>query len=250
MPPYVVGVITWTFVGAFVSLVIAGVLAVLGIWKPKDPATGKWLKGSVIVPVVGAVAGFGGHLFSAGDGTGQQDKPMASNSTETGEPHPDGGQVASAVSGVSSSGAVQAGGANNNSLQAIIPSSDLDPAILGFLSANDLQRPTFPSDWQSEYPGCAVKSRSEALGMLKAKTCFRQLDEFNTQYLVDYQHKYDAYVPQIAQLSFSQPAGPILNFLKSDASGFTTGSIEPARHYLAASEQFDEDHTRLRREAY
>src|SRR4051794_18066459 len=74
MPEYVTEVIIWTCVGAFVICMVCGLLIVTGLWEPKDQAVKKWLLGTVLFAVVGAVAAFAARQFAVSD-NGSREQP-------------------------------------------------------------------------------------------------------------------------------------------------------------------------------
>ena len=65
MPAGVLAVVVWTCVGLFVGVVLLGFAALAGIWQPRDEETGKWLKRSVVFPLVGGVVGFATFVFAS-----------------------------------------------------------------------------------------------------------------------------------------------------------------------------------------
>ncbi|MEG9269502.1 hypothetical protein [Qipengyuania sp. Mu-71] len=69
MPVGVLEVIVWTCVGLFVGVVLLGFAALVGWWHPRDEETGKWLKRSVVFPLVGGVVGFATLEFGSGRDT-------------------------------------------------------------------------------------------------------------------------------------------------------------------------------------
>lgn len=125
-----------------------------------------------------------------------------------------------------------------------------DPAVSQFLKDNELVRPTMDAKWQEAYPDCAKRARTANLTKTAAQNCMKELDVFNSRYLVSYQEAYGIYVPSISQLSFSLSKGPVLDFVKSEAEGFNRATNEEARTYRAASQDLDGDYSRLRRQAY
>lgn len=126
----------------------------------------------------------------------------------------------------------------------------LSEAVRSFLEANRLDRPAIAPNWAASYPRCAEQSRAAPLPKTEARACFRALDQFNSAVLRPYQDAYDAYVPQVAELSYSQPAGEVLDFLRAEAGGFTNGTHDIAVLYREISAQLDGDYTRLRGQAY
>jgi hypothetical protein len=64
MPPFILEVVLWTCVGAFVLCIVAGLLIVFGRWEPKDPKVKKWLLSGLLFSVVGSVGGFAGRQFA------------------------------------------------------------------------------------------------------------------------------------------------------------------------------------------
>ncbi len=130
------------------------------------------------------------------------------------------------------------------------PEPSLSETVRNFLAANRLERPAIDPQWSASYPRCAEQSRTAQLPKAEARGCFRALDQFNSAVLRPYQDAYDAYVPQVAELSYSQPAGEVLDFLRAEAGGFTNGTHDIAVLYRDISTQLDGDYTRLRGQAY
>ena len=130
------------------------------------------------------------------------------------------------------------------------PDPGLSETVRNFLAANRLERPAIDPQWSASYPRCAEQSRTAQLPKAEARACFRALDQFNSAVLRPYQDAYDAYVPQVAELSYSQPAGEVLDFLRAEAGGFTNGTHDIAVLYRTISTQLDGDYTRLRGQAY
>ena len=81
MPAGVLAVVVWTCVGLFVGVVLLGFAALAGIWQPRDEETGKWLKRSVVFPLVGGVVGFATFLFAS-------ERGLPPRPTPTPEPSP------------------------------------------------------------------------------------------------------------------------------------------------------------------
>jgi hypothetical protein len=81
MPPFVLEVVMWTCVVAFVLCVIGGLLIVFGRWEPKDPKVKKWLLNGVLFSVVGGVVGFAGKQFTTPGSTPAPIERLASNQT-------------------------------------------------------------------------------------------------------------------------------------------------------------------------
>lgn len=75
MPAGVLAVVVWTCVGLFVGVVLLGFAALAGIWQPRDEETGKWLKRSVVFPLVGGVVGFATFVFASERGLPPQPTP-------------------------------------------------------------------------------------------------------------------------------------------------------------------------------
>jgi hypothetical protein len=71
----VLEVIVWTCVGLFVGVVLLGFAALVGWWHPRDEETGKWLKRSVVFPLVGGVVGFATLEFGSGRDTPPPPEP-------------------------------------------------------------------------------------------------------------------------------------------------------------------------------
>lgn len=130
------------------------------------------------------------------------------------------------------------------------PDPSLSETVRSFLEANRLDRPAIDPQWSASYPQCAEQSRAAPLPKIEARACFRALDQFNSAVLRPYQDAYDAYVPRVAELSYSQPAGEVLDFLRAEAGGFTNGTHEIAVLYRSISAQLDGDFARLRGQAY
>ena len=81
MPAGVLAVVVWTCVGLFVGVVLLGFAALAGIWQPRDEETGKWLKRSVVFPLVGGVVGFATFVFAS-------ERGLPPRPTPTPEPSP------------------------------------------------------------------------------------------------------------------------------------------------------------------
>jgi hypothetical protein len=126
----------------------------------------------------------------------------------------------------------------------------LPDAVRDFLSANNLTRPGIDRQWAKRYPMCAKQARTKALPPPDARQCFDELDQFNTAVLRPYQEAYKSYVPRISELSYSQPAGDVLDFLQSEARGLTNGTHEVAAVYRSISKEMHDDYARLRGQAY
>ena len=127
---------------------------------------------------------------------------------------------------------------------------ELPAEVSAFLAAKGLHRPVIARGWEASYPGCAREARSAPLDRLAARACFRALDGFNRAVLTPYQDAYDDYVPRVAQLSYAQPAGAVLDFLRQEAAEFTLGTNAVAALYRTISTELDADFALLRRQAY
>lgn len=75
MSEWASNVLIWTGVGAFVAVVIFGLLALFGLIEPRDPESGKWATRKVLFPLVVAVGAAAAALFASG----QFDKPKPSD---------------------------------------------------------------------------------------------------------------------------------------------------------------------------
>ena len=129
-------------------------------------------------------------------------------------------------------------------------SEALPNAVVAFLRNNNLLRPTIAGTWSRDYPECAEKARTDLLSKPIARGCFGELGGFNTAHLVPYQEAYDEYVPAVAQLSYSQPDGEVLEFLRQEASDYTMGTGVEAARYREVSTLLDADYATLRKQAY
>ena len=106
MPVGVLEVIVWTCVGLFVGVVLLGFAALVGWWHPRDEETGKWLKRSVVFPLVGGVVGFATLEFGSGRDTPPPPEPSPTVSPSsppspfmpTGSPTPTTPPTAAAIS--------------------------------------------------------------------------------------------------------------------------------------------------------
>lgn len=127
---------------------------------------------------------------------------------------------------------------------------NLDPKIQAFLKDNNLVRPMVDPLWEQSYPGCAVNARTSELAKTSARDCMKELDKFNSEFLIPYQRAYEQYVPKVSEISYSQPAGPILDFVREEARSFSQGTNEVAQNYRAASGELDADYATLRSQAY
>lgn len=126
----------------------------------------------------------------------------------------------------------------------------LSEPVRDFLATNKLTQPRVNPQWSTLYPACAKEGRAVALPPPDARQCFAKLNQFNQDVLLPYAAAYDLYVPKVTELSFSQPAGEVLEFLRAEASGFTNGTNDVAALYRTISTEWDDDSKRLRRQGF
>lgn len=126
----------------------------------------------------------------------------------------------------------------------------LPESVRDFLTANNFTRPGIDPQWAERYPMCAKQARTKALPPPDARQCFAKLNQFNQDVLLPYAAAYDLYVPKVTELSFSQPAGEVLEFLRAEAGGFTNGTNDVAALYRTISTEWDDDSKRLRRQGF
>jgi hypothetical protein len=240
----------WICLALFTMVAVIWLLDMIGLVKIRTPAQRKILNTALGTTLIGGMASFAVSAFftqpiTPGPGPGPGPGP-----TQTSAP-------SLPAASTSSSASPSAG-------EEIIPPApeppvpaepgSADPAlsqpVRAFLSANNLARPTIDRQWDQRYPPCARQARSAPLPAPDARRCFRELDQFNTAVLRPYQDAYDGYVPRVAELSFSQPAGEVLDFLRAEAGGFTNGTHEIAALYRTISTELYADYALLRKQAY
>lgn len=241
-------VFRWVCLALFFGAGVIWLLDVAGPLTIRDSRQRQILNAALGTTLVGGMASFAATEFFASDrdGPARPDPPIAIASgtaappparpapDPSGTPRPD-----EPVEPVPDPGARP---------QADEP--DLPAEVAAFLVAKQLHRPVIASGWEASYPGCAREARSAPLDRPAARACFRALDGFNRAVLTPYQDAYDDYVPRVAQLSYAQPAGAVLDFLRKEAAEFTLGTNAVAALYRAISTELDADFARLRRQAY
>ncbi|MGB3469702.1 MAG: hypothetical protein WBA51_02645 [Erythrobacter sp.] len=76
MPRLAIDILIYASVGAFVLFLVGVMLSYFGVWTSQDEKTSDWARGKVVLPVVGAVAGFTVLQFSAGADEPPGDGPV------------------------------------------------------------------------------------------------------------------------------------------------------------------------------
>lgn len=167
MPDTVANVILFTSVGAFVICVVAGLAILLELWKPRNPATRKWLVGGLLVSVVGGVGVYARHLFDtdpASASTREVGSVVASRPPSTSAPKQEPAPLAT--------------------LNTAVPARPVSCALAPppEWAANELgERPNFDCAIQAPYPPCAADLRQRdpvAISVQEAQTCEKSLKDF------------------------------------------------------------------------
>jgi hypothetical protein len=223
----------------FGATAVVWLLDMVGVLTIRTPAQRKMLNASLGVTLIGGMASFAvGTFFTPpGADTATAAGPATAPATTSSPPVP----TVTAT-------------ATPPAPQPAQPETPADPAlsepVRAFLAENNLVRPTIAPDWKTLYPACAEKARTAQLPAAEARQCFRALDRFNNAVLIPYQDAYADYVPDVAELSYRQPAGEVLEFLRSEAGGFSTGSHAMAALYRTISNAYAEDAVTLRKMGY
>jgi len=230
----------WICLALFAASAVIWLLDMVGVLTIRTPAQRKIFNAALGTTLIGGMAGFAVTAFFTPPEPDPKPQP---NPTPSVQPA---GPASPSPSPTSSP--------SSRPLVPPPPQVSADPApsepVRVFLSANNLARPMIDPQWDAGYPRCARQARTNALPAPDARRCFRELDEFNAAVLRPYQDTYEAYVPRVAELSFSQPSGEILDFLRAEASGFTNGTHQTATLYRTISTELYDDYARLRQLAY
>lgn len=238
----------WVCLALFFGAGVIWLLDVAGPLTIRDASQRKILNAALGTTLVGGMASFAATEFfaSAPDEPARRDPPIAiASGTATPPPsRPPPGASGTSLPDEPVEPVPDPG------VQPQATEPGLPAEVSAFLAAKGLRRPVIESGWEASYPGCAREARSAPLDRLAARACFRALDGFNRAVLTPYQDAYDAYVPQVAQLSYAQPAGAVLDFLRKEAAEFTQGTNAAAALYRTISSELDADFARLRRQAY
>lgn len=225
----------------FGATAVVWLLDMVGVLTIRTPGQRKMLNASLGVTLIGGMASYAVGTFFTPPGP---DTAIAA------------GPATAPATASASSPAVPTGTptATPPAPRPAPPETPADPALTepvrAFLAENNLVRPNIAPDWTTLYPACAEKARTAQLPAAEARQCFRALDRFNNAVLIPYQDAYDVYLPRVAELSYSQPAGEVLDFLRAEAGGFSTGSHAMAALYRTISNAYADDAMTLRKMAY
>lgn len=185
MPPFVLEVILWTCVMAFVLCVIGGLLIVFGRWEPKDPKVKKWLLSGVLFSVVGGVVGFAGKQFAMPAATPAPIEQRLSNkaAAEPGPATPDPRPGADAAR------------------PPVAPPPDnadnaIPEAVRGWAARALGERPLLSQQAAAAYPTCVARLGAldlAAVTQADARACRREVAAFHATVILPYYNRKTPY---------------------------------------------------------
>jgi len=174
MPAIVPLIIIWVCLAAFVLCLIGGLLILFERWTPHHAATRRWLVGTLLISVVGAVSGYATRQFSGNAVAAPVQPAEQRRVADTAGPHP-------------------APPANPNpsaSVEPNVPHSETstDPAVPAAITAwadSTLgQRPQMAVALNAPYPACVGRLAAQPVEDVleaDASACYRELERFHTE---------------------------------------------------------------------
>lgn len=252
MPPIATNIILYTSIAAFVLCVIGGLLILFERWEPKHTGTRRWLVGGVLASIVGGVVGNSNAMFNQSGkaislvGNNIQGNPANANAAaitpsataELNPPNPDQNRP-------SDDDVPQPDTAGLNSLDStppITPARAWSPQILSWQSENLPTRPTLPTPPDKSFPKCAEEMKAQDITEItkeSARSCFRLLDQFNSNILLPYQVHYHPYTDQVERAARNQPDAQILDFLQLEYFNLTDSEGADFLRFNEISNKFD-----------
>ena len=212
----VLGLCIFAFAACLLAAIVVVFLQVFTKWKPANAEHANWLVKSVLFLAVSAVVGFATFSFNKGDidaawkdffeSKEQSDPKTPTTKQDAAKPNPasDRKRPSPAASDSPAEPAIE-------------------PAVAAWAQAN-LPAPSSVAKLKTVYPDCveALRKRDvDQVGRDEAKACYLKLNDFNESDLLPFTSERGKYVQKLDELSTIQPAGPILDYLKSEFSKYT-----------------------------
>lgn len=241
-------VFMWLCLALFAAAGVIWLLDMVGVLTIRTSTQRTMLNASLGTTLLGGMASFAvATFFTAPEQEPEQpgQAPGAQSPSPTPSPAPTG-----APTGAAPPSAAPSPSPSDEPAAPVAADPALSQPVRDYLSANNLTRPMIDPQWAAQYPPCAKQSRTVALLPSKARGCFAELNRFNTSVLLPYADAYERYVAAVTEESFRQPAGELLDFLRTEADGFTNGTNQVAALYRDISVEWDEDYRRLRRQGF
>lgn len=174
MPAIVPLIIIWVCLAAFIICLVGGLLILFERWTPKNAATRRWLVGTLLVSVVGAVGGFATRQFNG--------NANAATTTPPAEAH----QVADPVRPPPVP-PVHPNPPNPSQPGGTQPETGTEPAvpaaIVDWAESTLGPRPQMALALDAPYPACVSRLAGQPAGDVleaDASACYRELERFHT----------------------------------------------------------------------